>query len=671
MVLPLAAGIAILLWGALAAANLARFGFWLALALVGQAAALQLVDAGPMVRYQHYKAIPALLNAPIPLLVVAAQAGITAAALLYHRREVADWLARHIRWWQAVGLGALFFAFAATVSRDVQFYAYDLLVAGLIQVINLGTVALTAAALPAGALARFWQWCDWLLGPAIAPARLDRFAAAAALWTAALAAALSWLVYQQHPHVPDEVVYLYHARYLAAGSLTTPAPPAPQSFSFFMIPFRAADWYSIFPPGWPAVLALGWRVGLPWLVNPLLAGVNILLAYLLVQALYHRRLARLVVLLLAVSPWHIFMAMSFMAHTFTTTCLLLAALGIIWAKQTGQSRWAAVAGLSVGMISLIRPLDGLLAAGLLGLWAVVGPRVKLPGLLAFGLAALLVGAATLPYNAAVTGQPLTVPLTEYYRVYFGPNANALGFGPGRGFGWPIDPFPGHSPLEAMINANLNLFALNIELFGWSAGSLLLVGVWLFFGGKQKQDWLMLTLAALTVAVYSLYWFSSGPDFGARYWYLALVPLVVLSARGLQRAQALAGPRVGLAAAVLAAAALLTFFPWRALDKYYHYRGAQPGIEAMAQQRQFGRGLILIRGNSDDYQSAWLFNPLDYRANAPIYAWDQSPAQHPRLLEVYPNRPVWVVNGPSVTGGGFEVAAGPLTGPEFLAWGQVK
>ena len=59
---------------------------------------------------------------------------------------------------------------------------------------------------------------------------------------------------------------------LAEGLLTVPAPPVPEAFSVYMIPYKSERWYSIFPPGWPAMLAIGTLLEVPWLVNPLLAG---------------------------------------------------------------------------------------------------------------------------------------------------------------------------------------------------------------------------------------------------------------------------------------------------------------------------------------------------------------------------------------------------------------
>jgi hypothetical protein len=71
--------------------------------------------------------------------------------------------------------------------------------------------------------------------------------------------------------------------------------------------------------------------------------------------------------------------------------------------------------------------------------------------------------------------------------------------------------------------------------------------------------------------------------------------------------------------------------------------------------------VLVRGNRHpDYSSAAIYNPLDLRADAPIYVWDTTREVRSRVLAEYPGRPVWVVNGTTITHGRFEVVAGPLT-----------
>src|SRR4029077_9687084 len=135
--------------------------------------------------------------------------------------------------------------------------------------------------------------------------------------------------------------------------------------------------------------------------------------------------------------------------------------------------------------------------------------------------------------AILTGNPTVFPINAYLDKYYGPNRNALGFGPERGLGWAIDPYPGHSPIESLINANLNISSINVELFGWSTGSLLFIALILFSGTMRRSDYLMLAVIVAVVGTYSFYWFSGGPDFGARYWYLILVPCIALTVSGIR------------------------------------------------------------------------------------------------------------------------------------------
>jgi hypothetical protein len=124
-------------------------------------------------------------------------------------------------------------------------------------------------------------------------------------------------------------------------------------------------------------------------------------------------------------------------------------------------------------------------------------------------------------------------------------------------------------------------------------------------------------------------------------------------------------RLYAAVAALAVMSLVTFVPWRALDKYHNFRGMRPGVTALAEAHGFGSSLVLVRGSQHpDFDSAMVYNPLDLHAEAPIYAWDRDPETRRKLLLAYAGRPVWLVNGPSITGRGFEVVAGPLAAADL-------
>jgi hypothetical protein len=643
---------------------------WLALAVVGQAASLQLIDAGPTVHYQHYRPLATLASThPWLLALVTGQAIVVFVAA---GRRLSGWPALPIngpRVWQLSAATLLSVSTAATVSPDVMRYATELAFAASVQLAAIATVVLSMLALPESLLADVRHRVDGVLGSDEnrRPARRDRLAWSAAGIATLLAATLNVASYERHPHLPDEVADLYHARYFSAGMLTMPAPPSMGGFDLDLMTYQPDRWFSPVAPGWPAMLAVGVLAGVPWMVNPVLAGIDVLLAFMLLDRLYGRRVARMAAVLLAVSPWFLFLGMSFMTHTFTLTLALAAALALERARRTEAPGLALLSGAAVGAASLVRPLDGLLIGISMTLWAATsrGARLRLMTLVGCGAAA--VGALVLPYNHHLIGNVFEFPLNAYLDAQYHPNANAYGFGPDRGMGWPIDPNVGHSPLDGVINTNLNVFSLNTDLFGWSTGSLIFAALFLCAGRFSRLDWLMLTVIATVVAAHFFYYFSGGPDFGARYWFLIVVPLVVLTARGIELTERLAGPRAVVAAAALIVIASINYVPWRAVDKYHHYRRMRPDMRMLAAEHQFGRDLVLIRGNRfPDYASAAIENPIDLSSDSTIYAWDRSLAVRAELLRAYPDRRVWFVDGPSITGSGFRVASGPLQAESLLA-----
>jgi hypothetical protein len=486
-------------------------------------------------------------------------------------------------------------------------------------------------------------------------------------------------VYERHPHVQDEVKYLYQARYFAAGHLAMAPPPVPRAFELYLMEVGSRGWYSVVPPGWPLILAVGQWFGAAWLVNPVLSGVNVMLAFLLFWKLYDRATAKLATLLLCMSPWNLYLGMSFMPHTVTLTCGLLGALGVLRARETGAVWPAWAAGASVGWLSLVRQLDGLVVAVLLGLWAIGlgGRRLRLAGIAGLVAGTALIGALVLPYNRYFTGSATAFPIMVHNDRLFGVNSNAYGFGKDRGMGWPLDPFPGHGPIDATINAALNTTTMNTELFGWASGSLLLAYFLELSGRARSNDRLFVALAAGVFVAYFFNYFSGGPDFGARYWFLMLPAGVVLTVRGTlaladslgNTARPLARARIGVAVVAMSAAALLVFVPWRATDKYYRYLAMSPEPSQLARQHGFGRSLVLVRGEEfPDYASAAIYNPLDVRADAPVYAHDRDDATRAELLRAYADRPVWILDGPSRTHAGYRIVAGPLAREAAQEWG---
>ena len=320
--LPISIGISLIMYGCAMSGRLKRAAFWFALAIVGQAVSLQLIDAGPFVRYQHYKHFHSLLTetSQILLIFLVLQTILVVMGFWSVWSNVSAWITSNFKKWQILGIGLIFILFSATVSREKVAYFAELPFAAFMQTINLGTIILMMWHFPDGTLVSLRCKLDELLmrseneGDSFC---IDRFAILAAVWVVLLTVVLSIFSYERHPHIADEVGYLLHAKYFAKGMLTMPAPPVLDAFNIDLMQYEADKWYSPVQPGWPLVLSLGVFIGAPWIINPILAGLNVLLAYVIVRRLYDTYIARITITLLCVSPWYIFMSMNFFFFIFT------------------------------------------------------------------------------------------------------------------------------------------------------------------------------------------------------------------------------------------------------------------------------------------------------------------------------------------------------------------
>lgn len=644
---------------------------WFVLLVAGQGAALSLILAGKGVWYPHYqpwRLVRASHAAATAILVV------QLAAVIWGMRG--RWGAT-VAWLRGLAPPALLLAgggflvgLSAVASRGPRVYAGELLLSTVLQLLSLGTVTLLAVSLDDGAAGRAAGRLTRILGGEDGPVPgpfLDPFAVRCAVAVVAACTFLAFVTYEAVPHLPDEIVYLFHARYFAQGLLQLPPPPVPVAFDVDLVYFDDARMFSPVPPGWPAILAIGVRVGAPWLVNPVLSGVCILLVHALMRKLDTPRTARMVTLLLAVSPWFLFLGMSLMTHTATLACALAAALGVAVARERQAMLPAAMAGVATGVVGLIRPLEGMAVALVMGIWS-LGARHRWFRLLpsaALTAVTAATAALTLPYNAALTGSARRFPIMMYVDKYYAPGANDMGFGPNRGMGWGgLDPWPGHGLRDVLLNSLLNGAALNYELLGWGCGSLLLIVALLCSRRLRALDVAMLACIALVVFLHAFYWFSGGPDFAARYWFLIIVPCLVLVARAPGALQGLDTPsaaRTTVAMLALSASAMLTWMPWRAVDKYHGYRFMTGDMRAFARSHEWGRALVLVRGlRHPDYHMASLENPIGLtNTSRTIYAWDRSTAVRRATVAAFPDRPVFIIDGPTVTGGGFRLVAGPL------------
>jgi hypothetical protein len=354
------------------------------------------------------------------------------------------------------------------------------------------------------------------------PVRL--FLGAAAAFALLASATLAVVAFARQPQDADEVAHLFHARILASGRLALPADANPEFFAMDdMIDW--GRWYSHFPVGGPAVLVPGVMSGLAWLVNPLLTALAVIGVYTFARRAYGEAVARTSAALFALAPFVLFMGASYMNHTATILLVTIALTQLaIWVgaeRQRELDRSAALLGLTLGLAFIIRPVDALALAAVIGVMQLVELRRgggRLRSLL-FQVAAGMIPVLFLFYvNARTTGAPLRLG----YEVLYG-TAHQLGFHDDP-YGVPF------TPARALGLLSKYLLQLNAVLFEWPLPALgLLAAGLLALRRPSRWDLLLIGSFAAQAIAYSLYW-GDGMFRGPRYLFTALVAVVILVAR---------------------------------------------------------------------------------------------------------------------------------------------
>ena len=448
--------------------------------------------------------------------------------------------------------------------------------------------------------------------------------------------------FEHIPHVPDSIDQLFHARILAMGRLTAPAPVPPEFFEFEHVIIREGKWYSQYPPGHSALLALGVLTGTPWLVNPLLGALTIVLVYMVGRELYGERTGRLACILAVVSPFILFMSSEFMNHTTALCAFSLFLLGFARAVKRGSAGYGAVAGAAAGWLVNTRPFSSavLLPFAVYALVALVRDfRLRWRPLAAMAAVGLLFVALLLGFNTATNGRPLLFG----YEALWGP-----GLGPGFGHSaWG----PPHTPRLGLIQTLDNLNALNRHLFEWPVPSLAFVFILFATATRNRWDYLLLASFVMLAAFYFFYWYQDR-CFGPRFLYEAATPLILLTARGvlrlpvlLRHGLAIHAPRLRvrqmttLAIVVSLIAMLAGPLPYLLATYSRHFYSVDASILKAVERAGIRQGLVFV---GPRFASVFAANrPL--LDGGVIFARDLGD-RNGRLEARYPGYPCYVVEG---------------------------
>jgi hypothetical protein len=340
---------------------------------------------------------------------------------------------------------------------------------------------------------------------------------AVAVW---FAAAL-WITireYHQLPHIVDAQAYFFEARILETGRTWLQAPDMVQMLDGFQQVEWNGRWFSQYPPGAPVLYAIGDIVGLAWLVGPLATLALLAGTAITGLLLFDRPVALTTLGLLALSPFVLFQAGSFMSHPIAggAVACALAAFAYGWrSKRRAAFLWV---GALLGVAFNTREVAAVLYGVIFGAWLLVHRRW--PAVVWIVGAAAPFVALYLLFNLSTTGDPLTLPrnlFNEYDRWGFG----ALG------------PTGQHTLAAGLVNTDENLTLLQFDLFGWPPlAAPALIAMPFLLGRAGRFDMLLAACAGAFVIVYVGY-FYHGIALGPRYYFEAVPALALLAARGCQ------------------------------------------------------------------------------------------------------------------------------------------
>lgn len=491
-------------------------------------------------------------------------------------------------------------------------------------------VAWSALGLSALLLVVVLRWRDRLR------ARIERVPPRVAVAALACGAALLSAGYVAYylrggPRIIDATSYWLEARTLSHGHFTFSVPTPTGAFRgrFLVTPPGSSRLAVIFPPGYPALLALGFVVHAPLAVGPLLAAGIVVATYVLALELTARRDVALVAALLSV------LCAALRYHTADTmshglSALLLATL--LAAALRGGSVAGLVAGLAAGWLVATRPVSG--AFGVMLAVLILRRQPRALGALAAGLVpgALLL----LLQQHAVTGSWLGSSQLRYYALADGPpGCFRYGFGNGIGCRFEHGDFVrahllhGYGAVAALGTTGRRLLehladAGNVELVfllipfavvaGWNVG---------------KLRWAAIGVIGIVLAYAPFYFDGNYPGGGARFFADALPLEHVLIAWALVR----------LRAARFAAPVLLCGFALRA--SYDHRQlatreGGRPMFEpAVLARSGVTHGLVFV---STDHGFNLGHEPGLTDALHGIVVARESDDAHDRLLRDHLGRP---------------------------------
>jgi hypothetical protein len=466
------------------------------------------------------------------------------------------------------------------------------------------------------------------------------------------------------PGIHDEFSYLLMGDTFAHFRLSNPPHPMRMSFETFHANFFPR-YASMYPPAQGFVLAIGQRLGNPWIGVLLSCAAMCAVIYWMLLAWLPPRWA----LLGGVIAWLKLAVASYWINSY-------------WGGAVAASGGALVLGALARLLRRPRPLDAILFA--LGLailansrpyegavfslpaflvllrWLLQKSRTAIPAQARWRIAALPIavillatGAFMAHYNLALTGHALLFPHTLNVRTYH--SAPTFLFGKATAMlhynnqqfedfynGWEREEYD-HS-LESIRCLSWLKSVRYFAAYAWWGIFLALPGLW-FVMSDRRMRLPLITLALVAIATYLVVWSNS--HYAAPVTCVAiLVYLQSLRHLHLMRWKSW---RCGAALAVASVLLLLAETSGAVIRKQcdVYYWTCHGDLSRLAIQHKLeslpGKHLVLVRyGDDHNIHDDWVFNGADIDSAKVIWAREIDPEQDRKLFTYFQDHKVWLV-----------------------------
>ena len=450
-------------------------------------------------------------------------------------------------------------------------------------------------------------------------------------------------VFQKTYVTDDENAYVFQARIIEKGRLFAPAPPDEKSFdnSFIITKKMFTGKYTL---AFPMLIALGHILtGSNYTIPVLLAVLTIILIYFIGRELYGPRIALLSSFLLSVSPFFLFNAATLLSHAANLFFLSVFCLGFFRGVRKNSWIGGLVSGAALGSALNIRQLTALgfgFPFGVYLLWRFFkaggrGARFILACASGFGVCVFL----TLWYNRLLSGSPFIFPFNVYDPL------ERMGFGPMLSHLLYV-----HTPIKGLENLLVSFGRLNVWLWGMPVSFLFILPILLRRRWEVPDRWCLAIIASVSIA-YIFYYSPGVPDTGPIYYFELLLPLSLLSARGIflvyEALESLkGGNQLRLLAPVFFSVSfglgLVTFFPERALHIICMTDKIKEPYDVV-DKRAVKPALVFIRSLP---RIGWVFG---YRNRDPwlraplIFCKDLGPEKNWKVIQRFPDRNYYILS----------------------------